>query len=780
MMKNYLVQRMAACAWAAFFCVCGIPVQAYAGEDTGTAKGRFLESEVVFPGAEDGAIIFDMKRTTEGKLQIVTDSLNREGPMTLWESSDLGETWEQTAALPEELNELFFTRMVLDGDGGGAGVGMLFEGEDYETHFVSFDAAGNTQDLLFPEESVDVAAFARDGNTLGRTWGGAAFSLNRETAEIENTFALSDVNQITACGKEALLLTSAEVLRYDMESGEPIEADEALNTALYSTGEEYMDITTLGSPILFDEDEEGRLIYCGHSGIFTHVMDGSTVEQVVDGTLSSLSDPSLNLVAVTEIDGIFFLTCKGSEGGSRILKYAYDPNVAAQPEKEVKIYSLREDSGIRQSITAFQNLHPDTYINYEVGMNGTDGVSISDALRTLNTDILAGNGPDILIMDRMSVETYVGKGLLTDLSDILEEVKEEDGLLENITNTWKNADEIPAVPVGFGVFMAAGKTDLLARLNGKETSSEEIGEAELAEDPAEMPQESEILENLVEVSQEPGALEYTTVAELPDFLYYLCAAGWTKEDHTIDQEKLEAYVSTVKQIYDNTLQNMSESEKEIMDRWWEEESAWLDEWICHGDMGFAGLELLAGRLKLYPGILLDMTTFCTLTSAEEKIGDFENQLFRIDNIGAFYPVCTVGILNTAKEPEASRLFVRYLLSKEGQLGNSYDGFPVNEAAFRERIYTNPYEGSDVAYTFSSENAETGERIELDAKWPKREQLDWLMQSAGSLSVRASNEEVQERVVVEETRRCMKGEISVEETVDSIMQKLNLYLAENGE
>ena len=46
----------------------------------------------------------------------------------------------------------------------------------------------------------------------------------------------------------------------------------------------------------------------------------------------------------------------------------------------------------------------------EIGTSGEDSVTVSDALRTLNTDIMAGKGPDILILDGMPVENYIQKG----------------------------------------------------------------------------------------------------------------------------------------------------------------------------------------------------------------------------------------------------------------------------------------------------------------------------------------------------------------------------------
>ena len=65
-------------------------------------------------------------------------------------------------------------------------------------------------------------------------------------------------------------------------------------------------------------------------------------------------------------------------------------------------------------------------------MSGNDGVTRTDALKTLNTEIMAGKGPDILILDGISSETYAEQGMLEDLSGILKEA----GLLDNIESAY--------------------------------------------------------------------------------------------------------------------------------------------------------------------------------------------------------------------------------------------------------------------------------------------------------------------------------------------------------
>ena len=53
---------------------------------------------------------------------------------------------------------------------------------------------------------------------------------------------------------------------------------------------------------------------------------------------------------------------------------------------------------VRQAAALFQEMHPELEVSYETGYTGEDGVTLSDAIRTLNTELMAGEGPDLLIL----------------------------------------------------------------------------------------------------------------------------------------------------------------------------------------------------------------------------------------------------------------------------------------------------------------------------------------------------------------------------------------------
>lgn len=748
--KGYL--KMAAGILAGILGIGGSWVHAMAeATDTEVAMGRYLESEMALPDREKEWQVYDLVRMNSGNLRIAVKPLGGEEVISLWDSFDQGETWNLAAEFPKDTEGIYFSDLSLAPDGGGAGSMVLEEDDDFRIQAVLFDGDGTLWEASEAEESIGTYAFSQEGDLVGMTYGGNVFSMDLQSGKPVHTFITSEGVQLGICQKELIILSAGQALRYDLNSKEPLETDQALEQALFTGRESYETVTSFGRPILFAEDGENTLFYCTREGIFAHKMGGSIVEQVLDGNLVSQADPSVELVGMEVLDGVFYLTIRNSTGKFRVWKYTYDPDTVSRPQKLLTIYSLREDEGLRQMISGYRGSHPDIYLDYQIGMSGTDGVTEADALRTLNTEILSGNGPDILVLDGMSVDAYANKDMLADLSGIFDKVQKEDGIMETIAGTWKKGETIPAIPLRFGFVMAAGREEILNQL----------------EDPA----------SLVQLTEQPRLLDWTYAMQIPEMLYYLCAGDWEREDHTIDTEKLSQYVETVKKIYDNCIGQETEEIRQVVAEQEEEMLSYFKTMTCFGDLKSAGMNLLRGTYGLELGVLLDMTSFFTITSAQDALGEDSLKLLENGDRGVFFPICNMGILNNGENQEEAEEFMTYLLSAEGQSKNDFDGFPVNRAAFQLVLHERLSE--DTVMSISSENAETGELLELVCLWPNEEQLDWLAQVTENLGIRAESEQVQMNVVTGEMRRCLRGEISEEEAVNSILQKLNLYLVERG-
>ena len=91
-------------------------------------------------------------------------------------------------------------------------------------------------------------------------------------------------------------------------------------------------------------------------------------------------------------------------------------------------------------------------VSYYDEQNGVDA---------LNAQLLAGEGPDILLLDGLPVQTYIDKGILVDLSDIASECCKKEGCYKNVIEAYKQKDGVWAIPMRFQVPMIWGKSDII-------------------------------------------------------------------------------------------------------------------------------------------------------------------------------------------------------------------------------------------------------------------------------------------------------------------------------
>ncbi|MCD7882388.1 MAG: extracellular solute-binding protein [Lachnospiraceae bacterium] len=801
-------RRFLAGVTAACMAVSALPTENMAlAEESESAMGRYLEYDVTLP--EEEMYLLDLTVLEDGTLRLFGGKLleSESGfEYCLWDSANGGDTWEQITEFPEMGNRAFYS-YALCADGSGAAIVMeSFQGvsssagtEETEGKEFSF---GDTSEVtyvysLFTFDETGVTGEVQlDGDWYGKLYGSrngnifyndfeSIYQLDPATGEKVTEYPHGNYLSvdITACGSELVIVTYENLWRYDITTGEALEEDTALSEAIYS-GETGSFENASGSTIFcMTEDADGRLFYANSRGIYTHVMDGSVVEQVVDGGLNSLSAPEGELLDLAVAGDVFYTIYFEPDTDSYgIRKYEYSAETASVPENELTIWSLEEDEGIRQSIYLYQEGHPDTYITYEVGITENSGVTASDAIRTLNTEILAGSGPDILILDGLSVETYSSQGLLLDLTDLMEEMKESDGFLENIAYTYQDGDGVWAVPLQFEVPVLVGYAESVEYVCGTESAdsanSAESSDSADSADHAESAVGTDALAALAELAAE-GAYDVGGAAEL---LYGVCAGSWTNEDDTLDQELLEKYIHTMKLLAEAyaAMETVVSDSEDVM--YYDDESAEAASSYAAQYMTLVNADLTSACFRFFfeqdilvaTANLLNMSDFMGYSSAFAELGGGTICTLTGQQENVFVPLCTVGILTTTQNQEVAESFVSYLLSEEGQLSRpEEEGWPVNAAAFDSLLYENAYEdGSTVIFWDNGDDS-----VQIYLNWPTDEEVEWLSEMVNSLTVRAETGAVQKDVVMEQLELCLNGEIGEEEAVSTIMQKINLYLAE---
>ena len=381
-----------------------------------TAMGRYLEEDVNLP--ENCQQICTMRFLEDGTLRICYNDENFE--FFYADSKDQGNTWSEGTD--------FLTLLGLDKNGysisypqlakdGGIFLNVTnkeeedLDQEKYGVHFYYIDPEGNFRELTGASALagyITEAEFTDNGTIILNLLSDGLAELSLTDGTVKHEYEKGNFVNYFCVVKNHLITVTDTLHYYDLETGEPMEDASALTEQITSNDNNLQLTSTTSWPVVFAEGDEGdSLFFTDSSGLYRYSFQGSVVEQVIDGSLNSISSPDTYLVSMErDKDGNFYLAVTdGVSGEGKLLKYVYSADTPATPDTELTVYSLRDNSYMRQIAALFQKKYPDIYLNYETGMSEEDAVTSTDALKNLNTEIMAGNGPDVLIMDGIPEET---------------------------------------------------------------------------------------------------------------------------------------------------------------------------------------------------------------------------------------------------------------------------------------------------------------------------------------------------------------------------------------
>lgn len=650
----------------------------------------------------------------------------------------------------------------IGGDGGSDGGEVGGSGEDGGSGGSGEDGSGgsdggafscsvSTGSILLPsafggKNGVSCAAYAGDGTLLVLDLDGEicrvdALSGKLISAERLKTDIQEPVEYFMTAGSHVLAVTGAGVRQMDASSGKA-EDDGALREAT-----EGMDLRSAQDgayPIAFAEGgEEDSVVFACHEGLFYHQDGGSVCEQLLGGDLSSIGDGSFYFKSVLALGEASYLVLGEDAMGTKAYSYGYDAQAASMPQGELSVYALEDSVALQQAIALFQRQNTDIYVKKEIGLSGEDGVTAEDALRSLGTDIMAGDGPDVLILDGMPVDSYIEKGILADISPIVEEVMDDpgEGLFENIVEAYRRDGKIYEMPSHFFVPLIVGDEEALDAC-GSLNKLADYAERLAAENP------------------DRHVLMPMTAEGLLNELFYMDSASWSLESGAPLEEDVREFLSCARRICDLNDYEGGAPNPDVT-------NYSISGGTLYGSLNFGETYRFSQGTLLSFGTAANLDNMMTLSAWERSAGG-DYRLFGGED-ASFVPYVSAGILAGQEENEAARGFVRLLLGKEYQ-SVSRDGFPVNRAAISDqqkvqRGYMMGFAGAD------------GEMNVADVDALTEGQLDRLIGELGSISNVAKTDRVVQELVVGEGLRYLLGETDLDGAVSAIMQKVGLYEAE---
>lgn len=736
------------------------------------AMGRYLEENLPVP--KDCKQIVAMKMLEDGTLCLVYFA--SEG-VNISNSKDGGKTWDE----PKSIRELakaddsleFGSSVTIAKDGGIFTTFLEMQGEeDYILHYYYISPSGEVKELDLNEVMggyIFCCDFSDKGNLLLSSSNGVQ-EINPQDGSVIHAYDEGSVVSTFDTVEDRLIsIVDTEIHYYDMETGKPLEDEEILTREITSNPDNLQMLGMGINNILFLEgDEADSLFYVSHDGIYRYAFGGSVVEQVVDGKLNSLNSPDIAFTdIVRDKDGAFYLAVSDmsqSDPVGRICRYVYSKDTPAVPDTELTVYSLTDDDFLRQAAAAFQKKYPDIYLNLETGMTGEDAVTETDALKALNTEIMAGKGPDILLMDGIAADSYIEKGMLEDLSGILKDAD----ILENIIEPYKNEEgKIYQMPVKFGIPYIQGKKEYVDAISDMASMADtvESHKGEYTKDT--LPFES---------SYSPYMLLKGLSA--------VNMSAWVNEDGTLNQESVQEFLEQTNRIYQSAKAPAEEQlaafgvTAEEIEEANEVRNLYSEYGAVFSQFGVGGLNLIAESSILGVGGIYSPSDLRSIYSVEQQGDGISGKLWNGQTKDAFIPQKIVGLSAKSSEKEAAEKFISYLFSEEGQRVGTSSGLPVRKTVYEDVSYWmgNAKEG-DVTSVTSSYNNQTGEGVDLSIVQPGESVIKEMQELGKTLTTPVKENRLILSSVLDAGASYLQGEISAEEAVEKAASQVNLYLSE---
>ena len=475
----------------------------------------------------------------------------------------------------------------------------------------------------------------------------------------------------------------------------------------------YESLRVSGNQIYITDD-----VYLGcPKGIFRTKKGGEEFQKILDAGTYHFARENIILLKFFVCGDAFYFVY-GEDGGS-IKKYV-PAEEGDEPDQSLTVYSLQNNDVILDMISEFQNKYPDIEIIYETGEGAEGSVTIADRIRALNARILAGDGPDVFVLDGLPTESYIKKGILADLMPTLADRKED--LVPGILSAYTTEEKVYMLPLRFSVpvFVTSG-------------------------------QESSVystLEALVEYSEENNGIMQGgySYADLVEMLYYNYRPDMISKDGVVKKESLKIFLEQTKRF----------CESEGISGTTDHSRTYLQ--------GYSGAnDLLYGNAKFMFVLVNGGSELAELPSiVKYKNGEI------VGNNGVFFPSAMLGVNSMSKKKDLAYLFFQFAISNEVQKRHIFfSGYPIDVKVLDK------FANTDLSHIVVA----GGNNGELDFSYFTKEESAQMIGIAKNVSTPFTVNASVWQIIENESVEYLKGEKGLEECVDVIASRVQLYLYE---
>lgn len=470
------------------------------------------------------------------------------------------------------------------------------------------------------------------------------------------------------------------------------------------------------------------------NNMYGYSIEAGQPEKILNWLDCDLNGTEINQALAFQNDG--FALLEQGEDGTHVF-FVYPSGEENQQQKVVTLAVVEEDINLKERVLDFNRKNEKIHITVK------DYSQEQEPVQALHHDLISGNVPDIVNLYSMDARDYSGKGLLMDLTDFLKEDTEisQEDFLPNIIEACKIDGKIYFIPDSFYIRMLAGEHSVIQ--GRKKWNMKEFSELYQT-----LKKGEEVMAYYVD---QEDMLEILCDSMLPSYLDMDTGMADFRQDSF--RRILECAKSTE--------WNGNDDAFKIMEK------------IQNGTIPLIRFDMGGYRdYAFYKGILKNGEFIGFPT---EKGSGF---------CAAVYGKQILSVTEKSSHKKAAFQFLKSFWTYEYQKSNMEYGYPVRMDVLEKKL---EYESAEKSYIDEDGNAVSaaggstgmnGVSISYGAMTEEEQTAVWnMIKSVDRISLETSREQKIISMIGEEAAAYFSGDKSLEETMEIIQSRVELYMEE---
>ncbi len=576
------------------------------------------------------------------------------------------------------------------------------------------------------KNGVLTGSFSQDGNLLITDYLGKGYLFDTKSwdkiTEYKISEQLDEVDDICNYNDYTIAVASEGSLFYDYQKGN-LSKESDLENSITDAISDALKHTIVSGNYLFIRD--AALYFFNSSGFYKYSENEWKKINECEGTFLA-KDGNL-VTSFSAFDENKYYLCVTDINTLNSEIYAYSKTKRDKSSKTLTIWSLKKSTAVEHAINIYKSSNKSIAVNYEVGTGEDEATTVKDAISNLNTKLLAKDGPDIIMLDQISIDNYINNEYLVDISDIVNDLTKSNTVFENLANTYNKDGKIYAVPSRFAIMIVEG--DKKAVENASDISSLISHSEQLKLDNSKV--------SVFEEDNFDYVAEYMYNASVPNLI----------NNGEINKDAINEFCNNIQKlhtIYNNPSVNFEESIDNVF-------------------IGTDYFDLADKMIQIGTDYVSSFGyQFSGMNALKKSNDNYSYALFNSSAGNIFLPLNIAGINSYSSNKETAKEFIKTLLSKDVQSLAQNDGAePINKDAFESDLNEDYDIDMDILKLKSLTDDEKSEIISLTE----------------SLNTPVNRDLTIKNIVFEQLASSLNGSISLDEAKDNIINKLELYLKE---